>query len=152
MQLCLQHYLIFLLPFPSMKIEPQPAEKKLPVVIQNTMPAAGRYVWFSGQCFLCLKVHKTVLTAYPRTVPQSWAIQKGDWVWSKVQAAGQSWGSSRTDSTALHTLTAWQGSVKPQNPVPSSVPPQPPCWILLLGECRAGKAFLGDTLLLQTGI
>lgn len=41
MQLSLQHYLIFLPPLPSMKIEPQPAKEQLLVVIQTIMPESS---------------------------------------------------------------------------------------------------------------
>lgn len=41
MQLSLQHYLIFLPPLPSMKIEPQPEKEQLLVVIQTIMPESS---------------------------------------------------------------------------------------------------------------
>lgn len=61
-------------------------------------------LWLGDMCLafctvpFVFEVHKTALTACPRTVPQCWAMQKGI-----------GFGQSAADSTALaalHTLSA----------------------------------------------
>jgi len=77
MQLCLQHYLIFLPPLPSTKIEPQPAKEQLLVVIQTIMPESSLRL---GDMRLVFCIAPFVVKSSqnyphwlcPRTLPQCW--------------------------------------------------------------------------------
>lgn len=94
MQLCLQHYLIFLPPLPSMKIEPQPAKEQLLVVIQTIMPESSLRL---GDMCLVFCVAPFIVKGsqnYPHWLPQdsasvlawSWGMQKRHLFWSQTVA------------------------------------------------------------------
>lgn len=89
MQLCLQHYLIFLPPLPSMKIEPQPAKEQLLVVIQTIMPESSLRLGDTSLVFcIALFIVKGSQNyphwLCPRTLPQCWGMQKRHLFWSQT--------------------------------------------------------------------